>query len=148
MKRARLWASVAMILMGCGDDPTQLQAEPCTPDTGALSVSVGPGLTPVIDWEPSCAVAMVLIEEGGSDQWLVSTDDALWDDPAQANLIQPPVTYGVVPADAEQSGPPLSLRTGVTYEVILWHVLTESSAATCLQRFESACLGAIHEFQR
>jgi hypothetical protein len=148
MKRARLCALAAAIVIGCDGNPTQLQAEPCPPDTGALSVSVGPGLTPVIDWEPSCAVAMVLIEEGASDQWLVSTDDALWDDPAQANLIQPPVTYGVVPAGAEQSGPPLSLRAGGTYEVILWHVLAEGSTATCLQRFESACLGAIYEFQR
>lgn len=41
---------------------------------------------------------MVLIEEAASDQWLVKTDGDVWADPAQANLVSPPVTYGVVQA--------------------------------------------------
>ena len=148
MKRTACWLMAATVLVGCDENATQPTTAACTDDTGILSVSVSSADPPVIDWEPDCGVAMVLIEEGASDQWGISTDDALWEDPIQSNLIEPPLTYGTVPPGAEQFGPPEMLRAGVTYEVIIWRVLPEGSSADCVQRFESSCLAAVHEFQR
>jgi hypothetical protein len=89
---------------------------------------------------------MLLIEEGGSDQWLITTDDSTWDDAARANRIVPPVTYGAVPASATQSGPAETLVRGVVYEVILWRILPTGSTAACQQQHENMCLLAVHEF--
>ena len=55
-------------------------------------------------------MAMVLVEEDGSDMWAIADDEGdnnVWDGPDEANLITPPVTYGVVPAVA---GEPLQTR--------------------------------------
>jgi len=138
-----------LVAAACSEGPIgPADAAPCADDTGIVSVTVSDAAQPVMAWDPSCAVAMVLIEEEASDQWLVSTDEALWTDPSAANLIAPPVTYGVVPAGAEQTGPPATLVPGVTYEVILYRILPAGSTATCVQRFEQMCLMAVHAFVR
>jgi len=140
--------TVALVaLVACEDDVTGPAAE-CTDDTGIVTVSVSNAAQPVVSWDPACAVAMFLVEEDASDQWLISTDDSVWDDPAQANLIVPPVTYGVVPTGVTAPEPAASLQVGATYEVILWRVLSPESTATCMQHFEQMCLMAVHEFVR
>ena len=139
-------AAVA-VLVACDDDVTGPAAE-CTDDTGVVTVSVSNATRPIVSWDPACPVAMFLVEEEASDQWAISTDDSSWNDPSQANLIDPPVTYGIVPSAAAESGPAAPLQAGTTYEVILWRVLTPDSTAMCLQRFEQLCLMAVHEFVR
>jgi len=135
----------AIVLVACGDSPTE-SAAPCTDDIGSVAVSVGSDAQPSINWDPSCGVAMLLIEQGGSDQWFVTTDDSTWDDAAQANQIVPPVAYGAVPAGASQSGSAETLVRGVVYEAVLWRILPTGSTAACQQQNENMCLLAVHEF--
>lgn len=147
MSRFLILTIVALVgpLTACSEDPAGLSAE-CSVETGMVSVSVKSGSQPVFSWEPACAVAMFLIEEGASDVWGVNTDETVWQNPAQANLIAPPVTYGQVPAGSEQFGSPLPLQSGVTYEAILWRALPVGSTTPCVARFENLCLLAVHEF--
>ena len=152
MKHAKTFFPLVMLatmVSACDDDPTGPASTPCTDDTGTVSVTVGSGLHPVIDWDPECAVALVLVEEDAGDQWLITTDEDDWSDAGTANLIVPPVTYGVAPAAAMEPYPALPLRTGVTYEVILWRVLPAGSSAQCQQTFgNNVCLMALQEFSR
>ena len=55
---------------------------------------------------------LLLVEEGSGDQWGVTTDDATWGNPVQANLIASPVSYGVVPASTSQLQSPATLASG------------------------------------
>lgn len=152
MRRSRLLTLAITLapLVGCytGDVAGPTPDAECTENTGSVSVTVSSAAQPVFDWGPACSLALFLVEDGGSDQWAISTDDTLWDDPDQANLIAPPVTYGVVPAGADQFAPAETLVPGVTYTAVLWRVLTTGSTATCVQRFENLCLLAVHEFTR
>ncbi len=137
--------NLAVLLWACGGDgPTDI-APPCTDDTGAVTVTVGAGLQPVFNWEPACAIAVLLVEEQASDQWGISTDDTTWGDPAQANLISPPVTYGVTPPGIDEFRPPETLIAGVTYELILWRV-PPGSTTECMNVAFGACLMVVHEF--
>jgi hypothetical protein len=145
MRVGGLAVALVVVAGACADDPTGVAAE-CTDDTGTVAVSVGPGLTPVFSWDPSCAVALLLVEQEASDQWGISTDEATWDDPSQANRISPPITYGVTPASASELSAPEDLTAGVTYELVLWRVLPDGSTAQCMQTLENLCLMAVHEF--
>ena len=79
----------------------------------------------------------------------IITDNATWDDLSQANLITPPVIYGVSPARTEQFAVPATLRPGATYDVNLARVVPAGSTAPCLTiAFGNFCLMAIHEFTR
>lgn len=140
-------ASVCLLACGNATGPEE-QAMPCTDDTGSVEVTVGPGLTPSFSWSPACAVAMVLVEEDGSDMWSAITDETLWDNPATANLVASPVTYGTAITGTTTSQEPLPLQTGHTYELVLWRILPASSKASCHQRSETACLLAVHQFVR
>ena len=143
--------TLPLFLLACGDS-TGPEAEdeiaPCTEQTGSVAVDVGDGLTPTFGWTPACAVAMVLVEEGASDMWGVSTDEDTWANPAAANLIAPPVTYGVTPSGATPLDDDLPLEAGHTYELVLWRIIPASSTANCQQRFDNACLLAVHQFTR
>lgn len=100
--------TLTMGLLACGDDPASPENEsrPCTDDTGMVDVTLTSGQAPSFEWDPPCSVAMLLVEEEGSDMWGIGTDQSLWDDPLQANLIVPPVTYGVVRQEAAPSRTP------------------------------------------
>jgi hypothetical protein len=144
------WGSLALAtaLWACDgeDDPTGLVDTPCTDDTGSVSVTISSGLQPAFDWDPDCAVALVLVEEEASDAWGITTDVSTWDDPAQANLIEPPVQYGVAPASVTEFEPPAPLTAGVTYEVILWRVAPGSTDDCAAVFSPGACLLAVQEF--
>ena len=142
--------ATAMVVAACSDDPTSPNDDSaslsCDADTGTVDVTVG--ASGVFDWSPACAVALLLVEDEASDMWGVSTDDATWNIPDQANLITPPLSYGAPQTGASQFQEPLPLLSGVTYELILWRVLPDGSAAQCQQRFENLCLLAVHPFVR
>jgi hypothetical protein len=139
---------VAAFLAACGDgdsNPTGVE-DTCTDDTGAVTVTVSSGSSgPVFDWSPPCAVALVLVEQDAGDTWLVATDDATWGDPTQANLITPPVTYGIVPSTAADEYGPDPLQPGVTHDFILWRV-PPGSTADCVATGFGMCMLANRQF--
>ena len=131
-------------LVACGDDGAGSDPIACTVD-----VTVSAGLQPMFNWEPACAVALLLVVARSGDVWAISTDNATWDDPAQANLIAPPITYGVAPASAPEVQAPDPLASGATYELILWRVRAAGSTTQCVARIGNlgnVCVIAIHEF--
>ena len=142
--------ATASLVVGCSDDPTSPDDDQaslsCEADTGAVVATVS--ASEVFDWSPACAVALLLVEEGASDVWGISTDDATWNSPDQANLIAPPISYGAPQTGASQFQEPLPLVSGVTYELILWRVLPGGSAAPCQQRLGNLCLLSVHSFVR
>ena len=73
------------------------------------------GTAPVFSWDPDCAVAWLLVEEGSSDVWFIESS------PTQANLISPPITFGAtsLPAGVQTSYGPDPLVRGTSYELIL-----------------------------
>ena len=148
MKRT-LWV-LALVLAGCSDSPTsgdeQASRGVCEASTGSVAVTVNSGSPIVFDWDPFCPVAMLLVEEGASDMWGISTDEATWDSPDVANRIEPPVTYGDSSSGASTFQEPRTLASGVTYELILWRVLPAGSTAQCQQRFGDLCLLTVHPF--
>jgi hypothetical protein len=134
-------------LVACGDDGQGPEPIACTDDTGSVEVTVTTGASVRFDWEPACAVALLIVEQEASDRWLIGT--AIVDEPLLAelreNIITPPVTYGVTPSGVDELQPPETLVAGVTYELILRRVFPENSTAVCQV---NACLLAVHEFVR
>jgi hypothetical protein len=120
----------------------------CAATTGTVSVTVTKTASSVVfDWTPRCAVALVLVEQDGSDQWALESPD-LNDTPTTAsNIITPSVTYGETRAGAVSSTAE-PLVTGQLYDVVLWRMIAPGTNAPCLDRFENACLLAVHEFTR
>ena len=143
-----LVAALALGAVACADAVGPADAGECLDDTGAVTVSVGSGLAPAFDWSPRCPVALILVEEDASDMWAAGTDEALWYDPAAANAIDPPVTYGVTPSGATYVQDPLPLVSDHTYDVILWRILPASSTAPCVERFREVCPVVVHAFSR
>ena len=134
------------VFLACSESTGPADGVACIGEPGSVDVTVSSGTAPTFRWSPECPVAMILIEDGASDMWGAATDDALWGDPASANLVVPPVTYGSSPSGTTSIEGPLPLTAGTTYEVILWRILSDSSTAVCQQRFENACLMAVHPF--
>jgi hypothetical protein len=81
----------------------------CVP--GATAVSVSAGVTPSVNWSPACRVSFLDVVSFGVSQWRVTSDSA--------NLITPPVQYGVVPSGARQIAAPVILQAGFNYSVII-----------------------------
>ena len=71
--------------------------------------------------------------------------DATWADPEQANLITPPVTYGVAPAVAADEYGPDSLQSGLPHDFILRRV-PPGSTAECNATGFRMCMLANQQF--
>lgn len=141
-------AAFCTIFVACGGDgPTEPQAVACTSETASVTVTVTGADTPVFDWNPACSVALLLVEGAGGDTWVISSDDATWSSPEQANLISPPVTYGTtsLPAGVQTEYGPLPLSRASAYDVIPFQVVDPASTA-CADLFQNVCRLAIHEF--
>ena len=137
-----------LVVQGCSKDSTEPDSVPCTAGTGSVTATVTVGASVKFDWTPRCSVAMVLIEEDASDQWLVGTSEDSWTSAETANRILPPLTYGQTPAGTEVSEPPATLVAGRTYELILWRVLPSGSTAECQLRLQNMCLLTVTPFTR
>ena len=129
-------------LVACGDDGQGPEPIACTDDTGSVEVTVTTGASVRFDWEPACAVALLIVEQEASDRWW-SIGTAIIDEPLLAelreNLITPPVTYGVTPSGVDELQPPETLVAGVTYELTLWRVFDLAGGGAVF---------AVHEFVR
>ena len=106
-----LWWTALSTALACSSDP----AGPDTtlPDcTGPVTVEVSSGTSPTFDWEPACRLFLVLVELGGSDQWIVLSEGE--------NAIAPPVRYGIVPDGAVEQEPAIPLVAGQAYDLGLF----------------------------
>jgi hypothetical protein len=113
MRCSRLARPVALLcLLGsgvhCSDDTAPSSLPECT---GPVTLSVTTGTTPTFSWVPRCQLFFVIVEpaESGSDLWSIIT--------RSENTLAPPVTYGEVPAGAEETDPPVPLEAGTAYKV-------------------------------
>jgi hypothetical protein len=110
----RLRTVALLCLLGsslhCSDDSGPEDLAECS---GPVALTATAGTVPSFSWTPQCRLAFVLVEapEGGGDVWFIFT-------PGQ-NALVPPVTYGELPAGAEEIAAPEPLQAGVTYEVIV-----------------------------
>ncbi len=112
-RRAASGAVIAAAATGCADEPSGTGGT--LPEcTATVSVAVGAGTTPTFTWTPACRLFFVLVEPavGGTDLWSIISDSA--------NVIVPPITYGVVPTGAQEGDPPTPLAAGSGYEVYLY----------------------------
>ena len=113
----RVWV-IALLLMlpcfqlGCSSS-NPADPEPIEDCTGSVNISVTGGTTPRFSWTPRCRLCFLNVEpaDSGADQWTVISDSA--------NLIAPPVEYGVVPVGAEELTSPAELVAGQEYKVVL-----------------------------
>lgn len=103
----------APLLGACDEDPSGANGDAidCGPDVTHVDVAVLTTSSDVVfDWSPRCRVAGLLVEEGFGDVWFIGDEDA--------NVIEPPVTYGVAPAELVRYGPD-ELVVGTEYDLIL-----------------------------
>lgn len=109
-------------LMGCGTDPNTFQV-----GCGHISsVHAGSGLTPAIDWSPSCRVASLNVYEAhvptpeqpplpgtnlsaGQLMWSIINPDST------GNILEPTVRYGRVPERMVAQFPAEPLSSGQDY---------------------------------
>ena len=106
-----------LLLDGCGsdDDPVGPPND-LSPCTGPVSVTISSGSTPTFSWTPACTIQFLIVEENASDRWDLTALDG--------RGIAPGVRYGVVPAGARQSDPPIPLAAGKMHEVALYKGLS------------------------
>ncbi|HSM06773.1 MAG TPA: hypothetical protein VK858_19260 [Longimicrobiales bacterium] len=142
---AGLTALSILAVAGCDDDGTA--PELCTDDTTIVDVQISGGTSPTVSWSPACPVALFLVEgDEEGDTWSMNTDEDTWGTPSQANRIEPPVTYGVVPAGIDDTYGPLPLIAGRRYEVILWRIPPTGNFDGCIQVFGQACMIGLGDF--
>ena len=85
--------------------------------TGDVSVQAASGAVPTFTWRPACKAFALLVEEGAHDRWYVR---------AQPEGIAPSVRYGVVPVGAVEKSPADPLRSGGSYDFVLFRGTSES----------------------
>jgi hypothetical protein len=108
---ARTLIPIAALLIapGCGTgDPTRPSL--CA---SAVAVSVGRGLQPAIDWQPTCAVASVLVTSTAAGASL----PAWWASTQGGGGLAPPVQVGASPPGASVWGAGAALTAGSAYTV-------------------------------
>jgi hypothetical protein len=155
---------VALPGIACSDTTAPL-VEECDPETVSVAPTVTVGASVVFDWNPACGVALLLVEEGASDRWVINTPESTWYTPSEANAILPPVTYGEAPAGLEEDFPAEPLVAGQTYELVLWRALPPEAGdgAGCITTLvhsepalpgepapptQTFCLLTVHAFTR
>jgi hypothetical protein len=148
LKRPLLLALLGVLpIIACSDD-TISPNEICKPETSSVTPMIEVSESEVVfDWEPACAVGLLIVEAEGGDVWLISTSENT-DSPQQANMILPPVTYGQAPNDATVIHSPQTLVPGQTYIWGLWRIMPPETLVNCSRTFDNACLLTVHEFTR
>ena len=109
-----LGLAVALCTTACGSDAQSTGPEQPLPEcTGDVSVQVSAGTQPTFTWTPACRLFFLNVEPAtsGEDLWLVISRGA--------NRIAPGVTYGILPAGADQRESPAPLVGGSPYKVAL-----------------------------
>lgn len=142
---------LAVALVGCGDDGSGPEPLVCDDELYQVDATVAiQGSSVVFDWEPACPMAVMIIEEDGADQWLLITDESKWEEPDSANLIYPPVTYGVAPQDIFEVTDADDLVPGRSYHFVLWRVLPLFGPIEtgCIEQEGPVCLVAVELFTR
>jgi len=118
------------------------------PTTSSVEATVTVGSSVVFNWEPKCAVALLLVEQNGGDEWGIADPNLSNSSTEAANKILPPVTYGQVPSGVDEDPPAAALVPGQSYTLVLWKVVPAGSTVQCQQNSENACLLAVKPFQR
>jgi len=130
--------AVAIAVSACGSmEPEIGSMEPenaeCQPETQVLVVTTQIGENVVFDWTPACGVRTLFLEQDfppQNDVWQIEDGGLLGAAPDQANVIMPPVTYGMVPPGAQLSGgEATTLIVGQSYLVGLFRALP--TGVTC-----------------
>ena len=140
-------ASTAL-LGGCSDSSPSAPI-PCSSSTGSVQATVQQTANGTrFDWQPACAVALLLVEENASDRWVISAPNMDENSTDASNIIVPPVVYGQAPAGATEDAPAQALVPGRTYELILWKAVSPGTSVTCQSRFGNACMLTVKAFVR
>ncbi|HEX9885145.1 MAG TPA: hypothetical protein VGA70_01585 [Longimicrobiales bacterium] len=142
---------VVAALAGCGDDGSGPDPAGCEVDTSSVEASVSvEGGSVVFDWTPGCGAAVVHVEgEEESVQWLLITDGSTWDDPGAANLIRPPLTYGVPPSGIPVGHEAEALVPGTAYTLEVWRIIPIfTQNPSCIEQQGQVCLVAVEPFTR
>lgn len=144
----RLPPVLACLAMVSCSDGTGPEAGGCTDETGSVTVTVTSGVAPTFDWDPPCAAWLMLVEQDATDWWILEGATGTPGDFEKANLITPPLTYGLAPSTTGvfETDDPEPLVSGVTYELVLWRILEEGSTANCLMHTDNGCLLAAEAF--
>jgi hypothetical protein len=111
----RLTLSIVVLsALGCNDDAT-IAGDACEPNV-SLSVSSTP--VPEFTWQPDCGIGVLHVTaEGGGTVWQINSNPQ--SDFTPTNDIRSGVTYGTVPAGAQEFIPAAPLESGQVYQVYL-----------------------------
>lgn len=155
MPRPTLLVSVIVLVcaftVACSGDAAGPADAECSAETTSVTATVTGTTSAVFNWTPACAVALLIVEEDGSDMWWISPfagEPPADTTPEAANRITPSVTYGQVPAGMAHSDETLPLVPGRSYDVALWRVLPAGSQAQCQEKFDNWCLLTMKTFTR
>jgi hypothetical protein len=140
--------AAALLAAGCSDSSSGPKDTACKAETSSVDATVQAGSSVIFDWTPSCPVALLLVEQDGGDQWVIAAPNFSETSTESANVIARPVTYGQVPAGAEENTPAAQLVVGQSYTLVLWRMVPPGSNVQCQQRFQNACLIAVKAFTR
>ncbi len=111
MRRTLLGAlALFLVTTNCGDDLGSGVAG-CS---GQVALSVGLGVARTFTWSPACAIFALTVTPviGQQELWTIIGSN-------NSNSINPPVTYGVEPDGAVETGPAALLEEEVEYRVTL-----------------------------
>lgn len=114
--RRSLVAVAALVATACSSSNEPVSANLCQ---GDLSVLVSAGTSPTISWSPACAGNGLTVEVANP-----SHTSAAWAITSNSSFAAP-VSYGVLPANATNVVPLVSLVPGTTYRVTVMRTVGE-----------------------
>lgn len=156
MKRRVVTLSIlsAAIITACEDSTGPVPRENRC-ETGGVQVTVTAGPSPELSWDPACSVAVLTVyRQDGPYVWSVGSEQHLWDDdnddPNRANVITPPISYGITPPATEIRRAAEPLESGQTYVVRLSRFAPRPFAQPdpCPDRDYTLCRIGRYLFQR